>query len=105
MDGLQLWRRETVVHLSGSWMQSEGSSPLRSGTLLSVPPLLRPQLRESAGERDEPGPPPGAGDPGEARWEREHDRAFPREAKGDALEDLRAALVGAPRGGDGAVRR
>src|SRR5918998_2575961 len=36
LDCVQLRRRETVVHLSGSWMRSEGSSPLRSGTLLSM---------------------------------------------------------------------
>jgi hypothetical protein len=35
--------------------------------------------------------------------QREHDATFPGEAQGDALEDLRVALVGAPRGRDGAA--
>src|SRR5215207_7322078 len=103
LDGVQLRRGEAVVHLSGSRMRPEGGNPVRAGTLLSVPSLLRSGLRESAGERDAPCPSPGAGDPGEARWACEHDGAVPREAKGDALEDVRAALVGAPRGGYGAA--
>ena len=57
------------------------------------------------GQQDVPGVAPSPEDQ-RAPWrEREQDGAVPGEAKGEALEDLRAALVGAPRGGDGAAGR
>src|SRR5215211_780765 len=46
LDGVQLRWRETVVHLSGSRLRPQGCGPLRTWTLLPVPPLLRSRLRE-----------------------------------------------------------
>jgi hypothetical protein len=92
-----------MVHLSGSRVRPEGGGPLRAGEVFPVPSLLRSGLREPARERDEPRPSQGLEDTGEARRQREHAGAVPGEAQGDALADLRAALVGAPRGGDGAA--
>jgi hypothetical protein len=79
-----------------SGLRSEGSSSVRSGEVFPVPPLLRSPLRKPARRQDAPCSSPGADDPGEARREREHDGAVPGEAQGNALGDLRAALVGAP---------
>src|SRR5215208_2573458 len=70
LDGVQLRRGEAVVCLSGSGLRPQGCGSVRTGALLPVPPLLRPRLREPAGERDAPCSSPGAGEPGEARRER-----------------------------------
>jgi hypothetical protein len=71
-----------VICLSRSWMRPQGCHPLRTGALPPVPPLLRPGLREPAGERDDPCPSPGTGDKGEARRERGHDEAVSRKTQG-----------------------
>jgi hypothetical protein len=84
LDGVQLRRAQAVVCLSGSRMRPEGCNPVRSGTLLSVPSLLRSGLREPAGERDAPCSSPGADDTGAPWREREHDEVLPGEAEGDA---------------------
>src|SRR5215212_9371122 len=103
LDDLQLRWREALLRLPWSGMRTEGSGFVRAGALLPVPSLLRARLREPAGERDVPGSSQGAIHTRAPRREREHDEAVPREAQGYALEDVRAALVGAPRGGDGAA--
>src|SRR5215211_1702455 len=84
LDGVQLRRAQAVVCLSGSRMRPEGSCPLWTWTLLSVPSLLRSGLREPAGERDAPCASPGADDTGAPWREREHDEVLPGEAQGDA---------------------
>src|SRR4051812_47744875 len=89
--------------MSGGRVRPEGCDPVRAGTLLPVLSLLRSCLREPAGELDDPRPAKGPGDKGEARREREHDGALPGEAQGDALGDLRPAVLEASRGGDGAA--
>ena len=70
--------------VSGRGMRPEGSCPLWTWTLLSVPSLLRSGLREPAGECDASCSSPGADDTGAPWREREHDEALPGEAQGDA---------------------
>src|SRR5215208_436027 len=66
--GVQLRRREALVRLPWSGLRPEGGCAVRAGEVFPVPPLLRPHLREPAGERDAPCSSPGADDTGEARW-------------------------------------
>src|SRR5215203_2879403 len=103
LDGVQLRWGEAVVCLSRSWMRPEGGGSLRTGALLPVPSLLRALLREPEGERDVPGSSQGTIHTGASRGKRKHDGAIPGQTQRDALADLRAALVGAPRGRDGAA--
>jgi hypothetical protein len=103
LDGMQPRWAEALVLLSRRGVWPQGSDPLRSGMLFPVPALLRLKLREPAGDRDVAGSTQSAGYPGAAWWECEHDGAVPGEAQGDALANLRAAFLGAPRGRDGAA--
>src|SRR5829696_9312254 len=100
LDGLQLRWGEAVVHLSRSGLRPQGCGSVWAGSLLPVPSLLRSRLRESARGQDVPGLEEGTEDKEAPRREREHDGAILGEAQGDAPKDLRAALVGVPRGRD-----
>jgi hypothetical protein len=56
VDALQLRWGETLVHLPWSRLRQEGGDPVRTREVVSVPPLLRPLLREPARGQDAPGP-------------------------------------------------
>src|ERR687898_592318 len=63
-------------------MRPEGCGPVRTWALLPVPSLLRSRLRKPARGQDAEGLEKGTEDK-EASWrKREHDGAFPGEAKG-----------------------
>jgi hypothetical protein len=79
LDGVQLRWTEGLVRLPWSGLRPEGCCAVRAGKLFPVPSLLRPRLREPAGEWDVPGSPQGAIYSGASRREREHDEALPGE--------------------------
>ena len=71
-----------MVHLSRSWMLSEGCNPVRAGALLPVPSLLRARLRESARRQDAPGLEESTEDKGRPRGSPNMMKPFPEKPKG-----------------------